>query len=135
MWMSCILPALAKEPRQILLLYDGDDIIGYFQYFVNDGIFMMEDIQLREQYHGSGIFAQLYRYLVGILPPDTKFVEAYANKKNEKSIAVLTHLGLEIIGENKNGKSWHFRGDYRNLVKRYGSQTNECLYNERDLGK
>ena len=125
MWMSCILPALAKEPRQILLLYDGGRIIGYFQYYVNDGVFMMEEIQLREQYHGTGIFARLYRYLVQMLPPETGYVEAYANKNNEKSIAILTHLGLEIIGENKNGNSFHFRGCYEPLVRRYGSKTDQ----------
>ena len=121
MWMSCIKPALEKAPRQILLLYDNDEIIGYFQYYVNDGVFMMEDIQLREQYHGTGIFSQLYRYLVQMLPPETEYIEAYANKKNEKSIAVLIHLGLDIIGENKNGISYHFRGRYENLIRRYGS--------------
>ena len=125
MWMSCILPALAKESRQILLLYDGGKIIGYFQYYVNDGVFMMEEIQLREQYHGTGIFARLYRYLVQMLPPETGYVEAYANKKNEKSIAILIHLGLEIIGENKNGNSFHFRGCYEPLVRRYGSKTDQ----------
>ncbi len=121
MWMSCIKPALEKEPRQILLLLDNGRIIGYFQYYVNNGVFMMEDIQFRDAYKGTGIFAELYRYLVKILPEDTLFVEAYANKKNEKSIAVLTHLGLEIIGENKNGISYHFRGRYEELVRRYGS--------------
>ena len=121
MWMSCILPALAKEPRQILLLYDGGKIIGYFQYYVNDGVFMMEDIQFRAQYQGIGMFEELYHYLVKTLPPNTEFVEAYANKKNEKSIAVLIHLGLDIIGENKNGISYHFRGRYENLIRRYGS--------------
>lgn len=121
MWISCIKPALEKEPRQILLLRDKEQLAGYFQYYVNNGIFMMEDIQFRDPYKGTGIFAELYRYLVKVLPEDTIFVEAYANKRNEKSIAVLTHLGLEIIGENKNGISFHFRGRYENLVRRYGN--------------
>lgn len=121
MWISCIKPALEKEPRQILLLRDKEQLAGYFQYYVNNGIFMMEDIQFRDPYKGTGIFAELYRYLVKVIPEDTIFVEAYANKKNEKSIAVLTHLGLEIIGENKNGISFHFRGRYENLVRRYGN--------------
>ncbi len=121
MWMSCIKPALEKEPRQILLLLGSDRIAGYFQYYVNNGVFMMEEIQFRESYKGTGIFAELYRYLVKTIPEDTLFVEAYANKKNEKSIAVLKHLGLEIIGENKNGTSFHFRGCYEKLVRRYGS--------------
>ena len=121
MWMSCVKPALEKEPRQILLLCDQNEIAGYFQYYVNGGIFMMEEIQFRTQYQGSGMFEELYHYLVKTLPQNIEFVEAYANKKNEKSIAVLIHLGLEIIGENKNGISYHFRGRYENLIHRYGS--------------
>jgi len=132
-WLSCIKLALNKEPRKILLLRDNDRLAGYFQYYVNDGIFMMEEIQFREPYKGAGLFAELYRYLVETLPADTLFVEAYANKRNEKSIAVLTHLGLEVIGENKNGISFHFRGRYKNLVRRYG--TNNGTNNERDLDK
>ena len=121
MWISCIKPALEKEPRQILLLRDKEQLAGYFQYYVINGIFMMEDIQFRDPYKGTGLFAELYRYLVKVIPEDTLSVEAYANKRNEKSIAVLTHLGLEIIGENKNGISFHFRGRYENLVRRYGN--------------
>ena len=121
MWISCIKSALEKEPRQILLLRDKEQLAGYFQYYVNNGIFTMEEIQFRDPYKGTGIFAELYRYLVKVIPEDTTFVEAYANKRNEKSIAVLTHLGLEIIGENKNGISFHFRGRYENLVRRYGN--------------
>ena len=120
-WMSCIKPALEKIPRQILLLLDEERIAGYFQYYVNNGVFMMEEIQFREEYKGIGLFAELYRFLIKNLPADTVYVEAYANKKNEKSIAVLTHLGLEITGENKNGTSYHFRGSYESLVRRYGS--------------
>ena len=40
-WLSCVSPALDKEPRRILLLYDGDEIAGFFQYCVNNGLFMM----------------------------------------------------------------------------------------------
>ena len=52
-----------------------------------------------------------------ILPPEVEFVEAYANKKNEKSQGILARLGLERIGENKNGNSYHFRGRYEELKK------------------
>ena len=119
-WLSCVSPALEKEPRRILLLYDGDEIAGFFQYFVNNGLFMMEEIQFRDRYQGTGVFSELYAYLIRIIPRDTEFVEAYANKGNHKSIAVLNHLGLEIVGENKNGISYHFRGRYETILRRYG---------------
>ncbi len=119
-WLSCVSPALEKEPRRILLLYDGDEIAGFFQYFVNNGLFMMEEIQFRDRYQGTGVFRELYAYLIRIIPRDTEFVEAYANKGNHKSIAVLNHLGLEIVGENKSGISYHFRGRYETILRRYG---------------
>jgi len=121
-WLSYMKSDLEKETRQILLLRDGEEIIGFFQYSVNNGVLMMERIQFLEQYKGTGIFTELYRFLVSIIPPDTCFVEAYAHKNNEKSIGVLTHLGLSIIGENKNGISYHFRGEYRNLMEKYGTK-------------
>ena len=120
-WLDCIKPALAKEARQILLLTDHEKIAGFFMYYVNNGVFMMEEIQFCEEYKGSGLFAELYQYLITVIPPETEFVEAYANKNNSKSMAVLDHLGLNIIGENKNGISWHYRGRYENLLRRYGS--------------
>ena len=78
----------------------------------------MEEIQLRDRYKGSGAFRELYAYLTGIIPENTELVEAYADKVNHKSIEILTHLGLEIIGENKNGKSYHFRGRYENILRK-----------------
>ena len=121
-WLSCVSPALDKEPRRILLIYDGEILAGFFQYFVNNGLFMMEEIQFCDAYKGSGAFRELYAYLTGVIPENTELVEAYANKSNYKSIEILRHLGLEIIGDNKNGVSYHFRGRYENILRKYGEK-------------
>ncbi len=121
LWLSSVKPALEKAPRQILLLRDGDQLAGFFQYYVNDGIFMMEEIQFCERYHGSGIFEELYRYLVKIIPDNTRFVEAYTDIRNARSIAILNHLGLEAVCKVENSHLYHFRGPYKNLVTRYGN--------------
>ena len=121
-WLSCVSPSLEKEPRKILLIYDGEILAGFFQYFVNNGLFMMEEIQFCDAYKGSGAFRELYAYLAAIIPEETELVEAYANKSNYKSIEILRHLGLEIIGENKNGVSYHFRGRYENILRKYGEK-------------
>ena len=120
-WLSCVPPALEKEARQILLIYDRDELIGFFQYYVtaNHSTFMMEEIQFKPAYRGSGLFGDLYRYLIPRLPADIQAVEAYADKRNKKSLAVLAHLGLTVMGENKNGISYHLRGSYAELKKRY----------------
>lgn len=121
-WLSCIPPALEKEARQIILIHDRDELIGFFQYYVtaDHGVFMMEEIQFKPAYHGSGLFGELYRFLIPQLPADTVSVEAYADKRNTKSLAVLRHLGLTVIGENKNGISYRLRGDFERLRKKYG---------------
>mgnify|MGYP002519291598 CR=1 FL=1 len=121
-WLSCVPPALTKEARQILLIYDRDELIGFFQYYVtaDHSTFMMEEIQFKEAYHGSGLFGDLYRYLLPRLPADIQAVEAYADKRNAKSLSVLGHLGLTVIGENKNGISYHLHGNFARLKEKYG---------------
>ena len=120
-WLSCVPPALEKEARQIILIYNRDELIGFFQYYVtaDHSTFMMEELQFKPAYHGSGLFGDLYRYLIPRLPADIQAMEAYADKRNAKSLAVLTHLGLTVVGENKNGISYHLRGSYAELKSRY----------------
>ena len=119
-WISCVSPALDKESRKILLIYDGCVLAGFFQYFVNGGLFMIEEIQLCREYHRTSALGELYAYLVGIIPEDTELVEAYANKSNHRSIAILNHLGLEAIGETDDGSLYRFRGRYKNIPRYKG---------------
>ena len=117
-WIPCITSALEKPQRQIILISQNTEIIGFFMYYVNNQILMMEEIQLKPKYHGSGIFNELYKYLFHILNDKIDFVEAYSNKQNIKSQNILVHLGLECIGENKNGNSFHYRGVYKNMKEK-----------------
>jgi hypothetical protein len=122
-WMACVPPALEKEARQMVLIYADNELAGFFQYYVtaDHRVFMMEEIQFKELYQGSGLFGKLYRFLIPKLPADTVFAEAYADKRNAKSLAVLRHLGLEVIGENKNRISYHLQGDFAVLKEKYGT--------------
>ncbi len=119
-WYNAVFPAFVnKEPRKIILICDGEKLIGFFQYYVNDTTFMMEEIQLLPEYQGKGVFQKLYAHLAEIVPHDIQFVEAYAHKNNTKSQSILKHLGLQTVGENKNGNSYHFRGDCKLMFKKY----------------
>ena len=122
LWYSAVAPALEKDVRQIILIYKDTEIIGYFQYYVNETTFMMEEIQFIKEYHGTGLFQHLYSYLFEIISQETPHVEAYAHKQNQKSQSILKHLGLQIIGENKNGNSYYFRGDCRETLKKYNTR-------------
>ena len=121
-WIEAVSNGFKQDARQIILIYDDAEIIGYFQYSVNSSTFMMEEIQFKKEYQGTGIFRLLYSYLFEIIPQETLYVEAYAYKQNSKSQNILKHLGLQIVGESTNGNSYHFRGDSRNVLKRYDTR-------------
>ena len=118
-WFSNVCPALQKPQRQIVLMYCNGQICGYFQYYVNLGRFMMEEIQIEKEHQGKGLFTAFYSWLVRQLPSDIKNVEAYAHKANDKSQGILQHLGLERIGEDEESNTYHYRGAYQNLLNRY----------------
>ena len=117
-WFSEVSNAIQKAPRQIILMLNGGKIIGYFQYYIRDTLLMMEEIQIQKEYHGSGVFGEFYRWLVRTLPRDLQVVEAFADKRNTKSRAILAHLELKEVNADANGLL-HFKGDYNILRERY----------------
>lgn len=121
-WYDGVSDGLTRDERQIILIKADNVIVGFFQYYTNSDTFMMEEIQLREKYQGENIFRKLYGFLLPDVKDDIKFVEAYANAANHKSIGILGHLGLSKIGVNKNGCSFHFRGNFSDLIKWYKSK-------------
>ncbi len=118
-WYEGVGEGLKRDERQIILIRDGDDIVGFFQYYTNADTFMMEEIQLKAEYQGRGIFRKLYGFLFEKIGEDIEFVEAYVNVNNNKSIGILGRLGLENTGLNKNGRSYHFKGKYNDLLNWY----------------
>ena len=118
-WLSAVLPAMQKEPRQIILMRNEEDLAGYFQYYVYNGVFMVEEIQIRPVYQRTALLLRLCRFLCDVIPRDTQCIEAYAHKKNRNSQSVIGALGMACIGENKNGNSWHYRGEVAPLFARF----------------
>ncbi len=118
-WSKCVGPVLREGKRNVILIFDENILCGWFQYFVNDTTFRMDEIQFRHDYQGSGLFSELYHYLTTIVPCQTKYVEAFSNKANLKSQEILKHLGLKENGENINGNSVYFKGEYKTIFERY----------------
>lgn len=118
-WLKCAVPVWREGKNRVILIFCEDLLCGYFQYSLTDTTFRMEEIQFKQEYQGSGLFSELYHYLTTIIPIQTKYVDAFANKKNIKSQEILRHLGLSVIGENKNGKSLHFKGEFKAILDRY----------------
>lgn len=121
-WYDGVSNGLKRDERQIILIKDNDDIIGFFQYYINADTFMMEEIQLKPEYHGNNIFRKLYGFLIDNIGEDIRFVEAYANVNNKKSIGILERLGLSKIVVNKTGSCFHFKGNYTDLLEWYNKK-------------
>ncbi len=127
-WLEAVEEGLRSEKRHIVIISDRDsqEVIGFFQYYTNECVFMMEEIQIMESYQGKyNIFRDLYGFVFEQIKDDICFVEAYANKQNIKSLGILEKMGLSIIGENKNGISYHLRGAYTDLMKWYNKTWGE----------
>jgi len=118
-WYDAVSVGLQREERQIILIKDNGKIIGFFQYYINADTFMMEEIQFKTEYQGKGIFRELYGFVFSNIKKDIEFVEAYASINNVKSIGILEKFGLSNIGLNKNGRSYHFKGRYSDLITWY----------------
>lgn len=120
-WSSNIIPAMQKQNRQIVLMYVNDTLVGYFQYYINTDTnsLAMEEIQIDKAFQGTGLFSEFYRWLVKQIPDNIENVEAYANKRNFKSQDILVYLGLDKLGENKNGNSFYYKGRYADLLNKY----------------
>ena len=109
-WLSEVVPAMAKQPRQIVLLYDADELAGYLQYYINRGLFMVEEIQLRKDCRVTSLFVSLWKFMSAILPEDTHTIEAYADPRNLLSRRLMDRLGMEIIEDGSCGNLLHCRG-------------------------
>ena len=117
-WLSAVGPALDKAPRQIVLIYDGVSLAGYFQYYVNGGIFMVEEIQLVPEYQGTTLFCALFRFLGEVLPDGIETLAAYAHKSNIRSQRIMKKLGMVQTGEGQ-GDFCYFKGNFPRMATRF----------------
>ena len=67
-WVPCILAALENPRRQILLIWCGTELIGYFMYSLSEMTFEMEEIQFVPQWQGVRLLQKLYRKTLTFLP-------------------------------------------------------------------
>ena len=118
-WSECVVPVWREGKRRVILIFREDTLCGFFQYFVNDTTFRMDEIQFKKEYHGSGLFSELYHFLTTIIPIQTKYVDAFARKENLKSQGILSHLGLSVVSEEKDGNLLYYKGDYKTLLEHY----------------
>ncbi len=118
-WQCVISRAMEDDRRTVLIVRENAEIVGFFMYASNGEVFLMEEIQLIPRVQGSGVFREIYDNVLPRLSVTVTAVEAYAHKNNLRSQGILSHLGLSVIGENKNGSCYHYRGDFQDLLKKF----------------
>ncbi len=107
-WLGQVTPAMKKDRRQIVLMYDGDALAGYAQYYTNDTILMIEEIQLKPKYQRTMLLYEFCKFMKAIIPSEITYIEAYADKRNTNSQKLMEALGMKII--DNEGNYYHFRG-------------------------
>lgn len=118
LWLSFMESAPA-ENQQIILMYVDDILAGYFQYSINKDTIVIEEIEIKPEHQRTALFYRFFKYAVSIAPKDIFYAEAYINKYNSNSKTIAGKLGMQIIGENQNGSSWHLRGELKEFTRRF----------------
>lgn len=108
-WISEVSPALDKNPRQIILMYQNDDLAGFFMYYTRGDLLMVEELQLKEKYQRTLLLHRLFTYLTEILSSGCSRIEAYANEENYRSLSLMKYLGFNIVDKNERRKLFHLR--------------------------
>ena len=114
LWLAAVSPALEKAPRQIILCFSNGELAGYAQYYTRGDMLMVEEVQLKKSYQRSFAFYRLCKHLLFILPPEIRYVEAYADKRNIHSQQSMSKLGMKVIEED--GPFLHLRGELRSAT-------------------
>ena len=116
-WLAAVSPALDKAPRQILMCFAGEKIVGFVQYYVRDQLLMVEEIQLRKEYHRTLLFYRFCKYMLSVIPDALQTVEAYADKRNLNSIRLMEKLGMLPLEISADSPFVHMRGPAENIYR------------------
>ena len=116
-WVACITEALTKDPRQILLIYAEGQLTGFCMYYINKGILMIEELQLRPEFHRTAVLLPLYHFFrkqTGKID----YVECFAHKQNSHSRKLIAKRGLEPVGETPDGNCIHYSGSAKEIFRK-----------------
>lgn len=118
LWMSYIVPVLETGGKKILLVYAGGNLAGYFQYGIDGDTMQIDEVEIRPEYQRTMVFYRLCRFLMERMPENVKYLTSYVHVENHHSQSIHEGLGMERIGKNKSGTSWHYRGEAAKVAAR-----------------
>lgn len=112
-WLSCVGPAMEKNPRQIALVLDGEMPVGFCMFYCSNEVFMVEELQLLPEYRGGSRTVSLWKFLKRQLPDGVRYMEAYADRRNIPSQKLMEKIGMEPVEQGRN--FLRFRGEIRRI--------------------
>ena len=115
-WLASVSPALDKAPRQILLCCSDGLLSGFIQYYTRGELLMIEEVQLTTDCQHSTVFLGFIRALIRQLPREIRYVEAYADKRNRRSIDLMHRLGMQELTEAEGSPFLHFKGNAAKIL-------------------
>ena len=119
MWRGYMEPALKEGSTKVILMLAGEELAGYLQYSILGEILRVDEVEIRRDYQRGMLFYRCGQYFLSNLPAGIHYVESYVNKQNRNSLSIHKKLGMEIIGENPSGRSWHMQGELAVVSARF----------------
>lgn len=123
LWLAYIIPALDQAEISILLMYAGDNLAGYFQYRIVGDTMAIDEVEIKPEYQRTMVFYRFCQFLLSQIPEEVKYLTSYVHKENRNSQSIHAALGMERIGENGSGTSWHYRGEREKAAARFQRRT------------
>lgn len=122
-FLAEVSPALDKAPRQVILCLDGDELVGFLQFYTRDTLLMVEEVQLRKDHQRTLLFFRLCRFLTEALPDGITAVEAFADKRNLNSQRIMYKLGMQVLTDGiPYPNLLHLRGEAASVKKHFSSK-------------
>lgn len=118
-WLDYIVPAVHEGKLHIVLMYAGDTLAGYTQFSAENDTLMVDEVEICPEYQRTFVFYRFCQYMMNNLPHNVGWFASYVRKDNANSISIHEALGMERIGENKSGTSWHYRGEIGKAAARF----------------
>lgn len=116
-FLENVLPALEKPQRKLVQIVRHGKTVGFCMYYVNQGVLMIEELQLKKAYHNHGIPYFLGRFLMESYDAELMQVQAYAEESNLVSRNLLKRLGFAETREREG--LFHYVCPYQRLRQRF----------------
>lgn len=118
--------ALEKPPRQILLCLEDGALAGFVQYYTRGELLMVEEVQLRRDHQRSLLLRRIVKILAQTLPGEICRVEAYADRRNLRSRALMEKLGMKLLPGEEESPYVHLRGSAGEIRQAFRLEEKPC---------